>query len=125
MRGRGLAVPAEQSRGVGVDEVEERPLAVVGRFRDLPTALPAKGSLKSAGIACFLADDNLVRMDWLYSNLVDKANAEEANGLLNGPIPKTREVEGVGQYEQPHCPRCQSLDTTSRNWTSWPTRCCL
>ena len=36
----------------------------------LVEALLAKGSLESAGIECFLGDDNLIRMDWLWSNLL-------------------------------------------------------
>ena len=40
------------------------------RFRDLPDALLAKSILDSADIECFLIDENIVRMDWLWSNLV-------------------------------------------------------
>jgi len=43
-------------------------LVAVRRFRDLPEALSAKGLLDSAGIKCFLSDENTVRMDWLWSN---------------------------------------------------------
>jgi hypothetical protein len=35
---------------------------------DLSRALLAKASLESAGIECYLADDNMARMEW--SNLV-------------------------------------------------------
>jgi len=30
----------------------------------------AKSMLDSAGIECFLGDENLVRIDWFYSNLI-------------------------------------------------------
>ena len=43
-------------------------LVAVRRFRDLPEALVAKGVLDSAGVKCFLSDENTVRMDWLWSN---------------------------------------------------------
>ena len=43
-------------------------LIAVRRFRDLPEALVAKGMLDSAGVKCFLSDENTVRMDWLWSN---------------------------------------------------------
>jgi len=117
MKRRGLAVPAEQPTGPGIYEAEQRPLVMIRRFRDLPAALLAKGCLESAGIESFLADGNMVRMDWFYSNLiggikllVDEANAEDATTVLNEPIPGAFEVEGIGAYEQPHCPRCKSLD---------------
>jgi hypothetical protein len=45
-------------------------LVTLQHFRDVPEALLAKGKLESAGIACALADGNLVRMDWLLSNAI-------------------------------------------------------
>lgn len=92
-------------------------LVTVRKFRDLPEALLAKGSLESAGIECFLADENLVRLDWFISNFIGgiKLNvrpADEANAiqLLDEPILEGLYVQGVGLYEQPRCPKCQSLD---------------
>jgi hypothetical protein len=96
---------------------EKRNLVVLRRFRDIPDALLARGRLESAGIECFLADDNMVRMDWFISNLlggvkllVDADHFTEAARILNEPIPHELEVEGVGDYVQPCCPQCGSLD---------------
>ena len=98
-------------------EMEVRQLVTVRQFRDLPEALLAKGSLESAGIECFLADENLVRLDWFISNFiggiklnVHPADAENAQKLLDEPILEGLYVQGVGLYEQPRCPKCQSLD---------------
>jgi hypothetical protein len=98
-------------------QMEMRELVTVRQFRDLPDALLAKGSLESAGIECFLADENLVRLDWFISNFiggiklnvraVDAANALK---LLDEPILEGLYVQGIGLYEQPRCPKCQSLD---------------
>ena len=92
-------------------------LIVVRQFRDLPEALLAKGSLESAGIEAFLGDDNMVRMDWFISNLVGgiklcvrPADADAAMEILSQPVPAGFEVEGVGEYQQPSCPSCGSLD---------------
>jgi putative signal transducing protein len=89
----------------------------VRQFRDLPEALLAKGSLESAGIECFLADENLVRLDWFISNFIGgiKLNvraqdAGNAQKLLDEPILEGLYVQGIGLYEQPRCPKCQSLD---------------
>jgi hypothetical protein len=49
---------------------EMRNLVMLRRFRDIPEALLAKGRLESCGIECFLADQNMVRMDWFISNLL-------------------------------------------------------
>ncbi|MBV9341589.1 MAG: DUF2007 domain-containing protein [Acidobacteria bacterium] len=98
---------------------EKRNLVVLRRFRDIPEALLARGRLESAGIECFLADDNMVRMDWFISNLlggvkllVDAEYFTEAARILNEPIPLELKVEGVGAYVQPRCPQCGSLDVS-------------
>jgi hypothetical protein len=98
-------------------EMELQKLGTVRQFRDLPEALLAKGCLESAGIECFLGDDNLVRLDWFISNLiggiklnVKVADVENARTLLDEPILEGIYVDGVGLYEQPRCPNCQSLD---------------
>ena len=98
-------------------EVEMRELVTVRQFRDLPEALLAKGSLESAGIECFLADENLVRLDWFISNFIGgiklnvrAADAGNAQKLLDEPILEGLYVQGIGLYEQPRCPKCGSLD---------------
>jgi hypothetical protein len=107
--------PAEPSTLDG--EFELRNLVTIRQFRDLPDALLAKGSLESAGIEAVLTDENIVRLDWFWSNLmggiklnVDPENVEAANSILNQPIPENFDVSGIGEYEQPRCPKCQSLD---------------
>jgi hypothetical protein len=97
--------------------LEMRELVTIRQFRDLPEALLAKGSLESAGIECFLADENLVRLDWFISNFIGgiKLNvrpADEFNArkLLDEPILEGLYVQGIGLYEQPRCPKCRSLD---------------
>jgi hypothetical protein len=103
----------------GEDVLEYNETVTLRQFRDLPQALLAKGSLESAGIQAYLIDDNMIRMDWFISNLlggiklkVHPEDAEAASEILDQPIPETLEVEGVGNFEQPKCPRCQSLDVS-------------
>lgn len=38
------------------------------RNRDLPEAVIVKSILDAEGIDCVLSDENLVRMDWFWSN---------------------------------------------------------
>ncbi len=94
-------------------------MVTIAKFRDLPEALLAQGNLNSAGIEAVLLDDNLVRLDWLWSNAVGgiklqvrAEDAAEATDVLNQPIPEEFEIEGVGDYRQPECPKCKSLDVT-------------
>ena len=95
----------------------EPPPVMVGRYRDLPDAQVAKSLLNSAGIDSFLADENLVRIDWLWSNMIGGVklfvrdrDAEAAKKLLEQAPPEAFDVPGVGEYRQPRCPQCQSLD---------------
>jgi len=115
---RGLAITIAPP---GEDVVEFNETVTLRQFRDLPEALLAKGSLESAGIQTYLLDNNMVRMDWFISNLLGgiklKVRAEDveaANEILSQPIPENVDVEGIGQYEQPRCPKCQSLDVGYR-----------
>ena len=107
------------------DVLSMQDLRTVRQFRDLPEALLAKGFIESAGIPCFLADDNIVRMDWFISNFVGGIklkvypNDERAAlDLLDQPIPNSidfESVSGESSYEQPRCPRCYSLDIAYQN----------
>src|ERR1700676_4283265 len=123
---RGLNIAIAPPRGEDVFEFNET--VTLRQFRDLPDALLAKGSLESAGIKGYLADDNMIRMDWFISNLlggiklkVGADDAEAASEILNQPIPEMLDIEGVGNFEQPKCPRCQSLYVTfieyKKGWT--------
>ena len=112
---RGLNLELVEQRAS--DEMEIRQLVTLRTFRDLPEALLAKGSLDSAGIECSLGDDNMVRLDWFYSNaiggiklLVRGDDVEAAEQVLTQPIPEHFEVSDVGEFEQPRCPKCGSLD---------------
>jgi hypothetical protein len=80
----------DPSEGI-LPEAEFRDLLTIRQYRDLPEALLAKSVLESAGIECFLGDDNLIRMDWLWSNLlggiklrVRQEDALVASRLLEG-----------------------------------------
>jgi hypothetical protein len=91
----------------GANSVDEQvkhsgPLVMVKRFRDLPEAFVARSILDSAEIDSFLADGNLVRIDWLYSNLIGGAKLmvkpedfEEAVKLLE----ESAEIGAQGQGE--------------------------
>ena len=89
---RGLEVP-EAAALPAIELAERRNLVLLRRFRDIPEALLAKGRLDSAGIDCFLADENMIRMDWFISNLlggikllVDPEQFTDASRLLNDSV---------------------------------------
>jgi hypothetical protein len=47
-------------------DAELLPVVTVQQYRDLTEAQLAMGVLESAGIPCYLRDENTVRMDWFY-----------------------------------------------------------
>jgi hypothetical protein len=116
---RALDVKLEIAQPEPVSHPEIPDLVILRHFRDLPEALLAKGGLESAGIECFFDDDNIVRMDWFISNavggiklLVRPKDFAAANEILEHGVPEAFDVTGVGEYEQPRCPKCDSLDVT-------------
>src|SRR6266852_8517644 len=99
---RGMqAPPAERGASETPRSGNEAPGPVmVGRYRDSGEAMIAKSMLDSAGIECFLGDENLVRLDWFYSNLVGgiklmvrEEDAETARKLLEENIPEKFDAE--------------------------------
>jgi len=104
-------------------EVEIRPelqkWIVLRRFRDLPEAILAKGSLESSSIECVLTDENMVRLDWFISNGIGNVklnvkpeDVEAAEAVLSQPIPEEFDYGDESAFEQPTCPKCGSLDIT-------------
>ena len=84
----------------------------MGAYRDLPEALIVQGKLQALGIECFLADENIVRMDWYWSNLIGGVklqvaaeDREAALAVLGEEMPASFTAEEVGEeYQQPACP---------------------
>lgn len=109
---RGLPAPKLAER----EELEFQPLVTIRQYRDPADAMLAKAALDSAGIFAFLQNENTVRMEWIWSNLIGgfglqvrPEDAEAAGHVLSQPIPSTIQMDGIS-YEQPRCPFCQSLD---------------
>jgi hypothetical protein len=112
---RGLEPPLVEEPG----EWEYRPLVTVRQYRDLSEALVGRSVLESAGIQAWIADENLVRMDWFYSNLVggmrlqvDESNEAAAREILEQGAPETIEYGEKETYIQPTCPKCGSPEIT-------------
>jgi hypothetical protein len=101
------------------EEWEFRLLVTVRRYRDLAEAYVGRSLLESAGIQAWIADENLVRMDWFYSNLVggmrlqvDERDGAAAREILEEEAPKTIAYGEEEVYVQPTCPKCGSAEIT-------------
>lgn len=99
------------------DDHSEEKLVTIRSYRDIPTAVLAQGALESAGIESFLYDENTIRMDWFLSYAlggvklrVTEQDAAAALEILDQRRPETFPAEGVGEFEQPSCPKCGSLE---------------
>jgi hypothetical protein len=103
---------------LNVEESEDTPV-IVRQYRDMPQALTDRMILNSAGIDCYLFDENTVRLDWLWSNLlggiklvVRQKDADETEKLLSNAFSEKFAVDGVGDYEQERCPQCGSMEVS-------------
>jgi len=89
-------------RQSGEPSEADRPV-ILRRYRDMPAAFVEKSVLEDAGIECFLQDDNVVRMDWLWSNamggiklIVREKDAADAEKIL-GQGTSSEQAGGTGQ----------------------------
>lgn len=100
-------------------EWELRRLVTVRSYRDLAEAYAGRLLLESAGISAWIADENLVRMDWFYSNLVGglrlqvgESDETAAREILEQAIPTNIPYDADEVFVQPACPKCGSADVT-------------
>jgi hypothetical protein len=112
---RGLEPPLMEE----LDELEFRRLVTVRRYRDLMEAFLGRSLLESAGIQSWIADENLVRMDWFYSNMVggmrlqvDERDEAAAREILEEEAPRTINYGKEEVFVQPTCPKCGSVEVT-------------
>jgi hypothetical protein len=96
---------------------EFRELVTIRRYRDLSEAIVARAVIESAGIFCFLKDENLVRLDWQVSNFIGGIrlqvavpDVESAEAILSQPVPSAFSIPDQPGFSQPRCPRCTSTD---------------
>jgi rubredoxin len=93
-------------------------LVTLWRYRDLPEALIAQNKLHAEGFDCFLADDEMIRLNWFWSNLLGgvrlclrEDEADAALAVLAEEIPTAFNADEVNEeYQQPVCPKCESRD---------------
>lgn len=103
-----------------VDEI-----VTLWRYRDLPEALVSRSKLEFYGIECFLADENVIRLNWFWSNAIGRlrlqlleGDAQTALDILGEEIPPSFSAEEIGEeYIQPKCPNCQSLDVSFEEYS--------
>jgi hypothetical protein len=116
--GKDLPLPSKLVRAEAKEDVGNTPV-VIRQYRDVPEAMTDRMILEAAGIDCYLYDENMVRLDWLWSNLlgglklvVRQSDVEDAEKALNSKPDGKFDVEGVGEYEQELCPKCGSKDVS-------------
>jgi hypothetical protein len=115
--------------------VEFHKLVTVQQYRDLAEAQVAKGVLDAAGLPCYLRDENALRMQWVWSNLlggvrlqVNEQDLEAARAVLMQPIPEQIQLDVDIPYDQPIArAAARSISTTrqSMNAPDWLRSSCL
>jgi hypothetical protein len=87
---------------------EWRDLTTIRRYRDLSEALVARAVVESAGIFCFLKDENLVRLDWQVSNFIGGIAFRSQLTMLKRPRISSRNPSPM-RYPSPTSPASYSL----------------
>lgn len=101
-------------------------MITVGEFNDIASASVARSKLEAAGIHCFLANEHIMRVQWLYAHAVgglrlQVAQRDEAaaRSLLAEPSVSEEELTSQALEWQPDdhyykaeraCPACGSTN---------------
>ena len=89
-------------------------LITIATFSQVINAQLAKKKVELEGIECFIVDEQIVSMDWLYPRIIGdvKLQVNEANvGRAIEILKKTDSMENVvSKNDEPHCPNCNSSD---------------
>ncbi|NIO15892.1 MAG: DUF2007 domain-containing protein [Deltaproteobacteria bacterium] len=97
-------------------------LVTVATFTDVIEAKIVQSMLESEGIYCFVQDENIVGINWLYSAAVGgvklkvrESDRDEAAMLLSGDVrieevPQFTPVERGESEDRGRCPACGSED---------------
>jgi hypothetical protein len=89
-------------------------LITIASFSQVIDTQLAKRKLESEGIECFIVDEHVFSIDWLYPNVVGdvKLQVNEANvGRAIEILQQTDSMEDVfSENDEPHCPNCNSSD---------------
>ena len=122
---RGLSIEVKEPELVRPQR-ERGGLTTLQVFNEITKALVAKSMLESAGIECLLSHENITRMEGLSATggiklEVRKEDAEAAIALLEAEIPDKFTVQGLGEFVQPRCPACNSLDISWEEWNKGAT----
>lgn len=98
-------------------------LVTIAQYRDLPEAGLAKSRLEAAGILCFLDNEYMVGLNWLYSNAlggvklnVPEENAEEAREIID-EITEPIAIDSEGLLPDSACPACGATEIETKNYT--------
>lgn len=91
------------------------PLVILTRCRDLPLAGLLQSRLESAGIPCFLENQYLVGVNWLYSQAVGgvvlkvlASDLEQARIIIKGEPPDIETPNSDSVHNENGCPKCGS-----------------
>ena len=100
-------------------------LITIATFSQAIEAHVSKTKLQSEGIECFIADENIVNMNWFYSNAVGgvKLQVKEADVKRSIEILRQKPISvdfGTDEAEEeeeeddddegPCCPKCDSSE---------------
>lgn len=115
-----MATPRFRSYAKTCDPDLKMPWSIVARYSSIGEAEAARSALRAAGVDAFLADENIVAIDWLYANAVgavklmarDEDRDRAARVLAGESIedPAANQTEAVAEDTAVRCPECSSSE---------------
>lgn len=102
-------------------------LSTIAAFSDPLEAHILKARLESEGVAAFVFDEHLIRMNWLYSNALGGVKVKVPEGRVEGAMSVLQGI-AAGRYEldlgddehtlfgPAECPQCAALDFWPSRW---------
>lgn len=101
-----------------IDKTMPGEFVQIGAFSHVIDAYLPKTRLEWLGIRCFVFDEHIVAVNWLYSLAVGRvklkvsvADAERAAQILGeAPLPEDDPDYATADSESPRCPECNSSD---------------
>lgn len=98
-------------------------MKTIAAFRDTHQAYLVKGQLEAEGIPAFIADENLVSINWMYSNAIGGVKVKVPENVLEQArdiIASYQNKENITEkIDTDICPKCGSTSISPNGYSLW------
>lgn len=103
---------AKNLQDLKLEQRTQDPLVTVARFQHVLQAHVARTKLEAAGIGAFVADENIVTVNWLWVNLVGwvRLQVRQSDATRARRVLARQPYDPRRRKSNPRCPQCRSFD---------------